>query len=556
MILAGNTILAAASPMKRTWLWIALLIGLGCGSSLTRAAESSDNGEATQRAVSRWIWAADDSNDADGLPQAVFRQSFDWSGEGPLTIRVAAADTYDLFLNGQAIGTGHGWESPTSHDLQPMANAGPNSLAILVSHESGRCYLWAAVDSGDKEPSITLTDSQWKAHIGEPNQWQEPDSDDSNWKSAVTVDELSDTERLQFIADGHRQPAPLVDLVRAWSTQPAAPEILAVCAVTRELAVGLPHENETLLRELTMALAACGEVVAIGQLHELFESHPERRALVAMALCRHAQQQRRRPEDWRVLVRALNVVEAEQARTVLQTLPLFAERATRPEWMRRVILLGLTLDETGKKEALRLLEHWTGQKLVQDEASPTAQLAAAQGWFRKQYPEAADPVLPVSSPDAHWSLDGLWKAVSSPNGSPGDWEGGRLAYAKAQCAKCHRFGPRGEKAGPDLTTIMGRLTRKELLEALLFPSERVSDQFQTTIVTTKDGRTLVGIVGVAPGNAMTILQPTGEKITLVRQDIEETTVSKLSAMPDNTLDKLTFQEVVDLFEYLRRPPDD
>ncbi|MEZ5365785.1 MAG: c-type cytochrome [Bryobacterales bacterium] len=46
-----------------------------------------------------------------------------------------------------------------------------------------------------------------------------------------------------------------------------------------------------------------------------------------------------------------------------------------------------------------------------------------------------------------------------------------------QCAKCHRFGDIGKDYGPDLTTINNRFKRRDMVEAVLWPSKTISDQY-------------------------------------------------------------------------------
>ena len=53
-----------------------------------------------------------------------------------------------------------------------------------------------------------------------------------------------------------------------------------------------------------------------------------------------------------------------------------------------------------------------------------------------------------------------------------------------------------------------------------------------------------------------VLQPNGEKVKLSKEEIEEATRAKQSAMPEGLLNTLTLEEVADLFAYLTKPPGD
>ena len=55
-------------------------------------------------------------------------------------------------------------------------------------------------------------------------------------------------------------------------------------------------------------------------------------------------------------------------------------------------------------------------------------------------------------------------------------QGGRLFYVHpaAQCIRCHQLEGDAKLAGPNLKGIASILDRKELLEALVLPSKRIS----------------------------------------------------------------------------------
>jgi predicted transcriptional regulator len=65
---------------------------------------------------------------------------------------------------------------------------------------------------------------------------------------------------------------------------------------------------------------------------------------------------------------------------------------------------------------------------------------------------------------------------------------------KANCGACHQMGYRGGKIGPELSKIGSARTAEALLEAILFPSQRIEQGFETVSVLIDDGRVLNGIV--------------------------------------------------------------
>lgn len=127
---------------------------------------------------------------------------------------------------------------------------------------------------------------------------------------------------------------------------------------------------------------------------------------------------------------------------------------------------------------------------------------------------------------------------------------GRALYTKA-CASCHRLFGEGGDIGPDLTGAQ-RTSVDYLLENILDPSAIVPREYQVTVIETKGGRTLSGIVKKESDAAVT-LQLQNEVVVLPKADIEMRTATKLSMMPDGALEQLKLDEVRDLIGYLMSP---
>jgi putative heme-binding domain-containing protein len=70
-----------------------------------------------------------------------------------------------------------------------------------------------------------------------------------------------------------------------------------------------------------------------------------------------------------------------------------------------------------------------------------------------------------------------------------------------------------------------------------------------SIITTKDGRVLTGMIIARAGNGITLQTPT-QQIVLTNDAIEETRASPLSMMPEGILDALTRDQVRDLIAYV------
>jgi putative heme-binding domain-containing protein len=150
-----------------------------------------------------------------------------------------------------------------------------------------------------------------------------------------------------------------------------------------------------------------------------------------------------------------------------------------------------------------------------------------------------------------WTMEELTPQLDKV-GQGRNFDRGKDAFIAGQCIKCHRMGDMGGGAGPDLTAISSRFSRRDILESILEPSKVISEQYQNTTVTTLAGKTVSGrLVDETP--AKLVLQPdplSGERIEVALKDIDSRGASKVSPMPANLADVLTADEILDLIAYL------
>jgi putative heme-binding domain-containing protein len=132
---------------------------------------------------------------------------------------------------------------------------------------------------------------------------------------------------------------------------------------------------------------------------------------------------------------------------------------------------------------------------------------------------------------------------------------GHEIYQQA-CAKCHRFGAIGTDFGPDLTTITSRFKKKDILEATLWPSKTISDQYPATIIELKTGEIVNGLVGrdTAQGLQLRTADAPDRPITIPKAQIRDQRQSKISLMPEGLLDVFSQQEIANLLTFLLSPP--
>src|SRR4029079_12389679 len=100
-------------------------------------------------------------------------------------------------------------------------------------------------------------------------------------------------------------------------------------------------------------------------------------------------------------------------------------------------------------------------------------------------------------------------------------------------------------------TVSQRFTRKEVLESIIYPNQVVSDQYASNVVVA-NGKTYTGIAVRNPDGGMTVLQSDGQKVELAAADIDDVRPSKLSTMPEGWVNRLTLEQIADLFAYLMK----
>jgi len=124
---------------------------------------------------------------------------------------------------------------------------------------------------------------------------------------------------------------------------------------------------------------------------------------------------------------------------------------------------------------------------------------------------------------------------------------GRIVFNRT-CHQCHRLFDSGGDLGPELTGS-DRANPDYILENVLDPSAAVAREYTLTNVAMTDGRLVSGIIREQNDRSLTV-QTANERIVLPREDVEEIKPTPISMMPEGQLERLTPQEIRDLFAYL------
>ena len=121
--------------------------------------------------------------------------------------------------------------------------------------------------------------------------------------------------------------------------------------------------------------------------------------------------------------------------------------------------------------------------------------------------------------------------------------------SEAACASCHTIGYRGGQIGPGLTRIGEIRSRRDLLEAVVFPSASFVRSFEPLVVQTTDD-IYSGVPLEEDDAQLTLAVSADEQVRIARASIEEVRPGAVSVMPSGLDEQLGEQQLADLLAFL------
>jgi putative membrane-bound dehydrogenase-like protein len=122
---------------------------------------------------------------------------------------------------------------------------------------------------------------------------------------------------------------------------------------------------------------------------------------------------------------------------------------------------------------------------------------------------------------------------------------------KANCYACHTVGGQGGHVGPELSKIGAIRSRRDLLEAIVYPSASFARGFEPYVVSTNSGKAYpAGIIRGETADAITLVTGDRAEVRIPRADIESIVPGKVSIMPQGLDAQLSSQELSDVVTYL------
>lgn len=273
----------------------------------------------------------------------------------------------------------------------------------------------------------------------------------------------------------------------------------------------------------------------------------------------------------RELARLVSDLQVDGA--VLPLMELLAVSVTQRERMHALFVLCTQRNGWSMEhrrfffEALRELEQtaFSGAgmpaRLQQIREHAVVGLADAE---RKQLGELLEPVavnsggpLAIHRPFVQkWTLPTLESRFRGMSQAGSAARGKRL-FGEIQCIVCHRMNGPGGVMGPDLSSVAGRFSRRDILASIVNPSDVIAEKYRGTQLVTTAGKVINGRVVTGGDYRSSVLrlvedplQP-GRITEIVKSEIDFHQASRVSPMPAGLLDTLTADEVLDLLAFLR-----
>ena len=159
-------------------------------------------------------------------------------------------------------------------------------------------------------------------------------------------------------------------------------------------------------------------------------------------------------------------------------------------------------------------------------------LGRISDWIQQNYPREFNKFKRGRSEQ----LRGFSERMETINWEQEDITRGEKVYQTLQCGRCHDTGSR---LGPRLEGLRKRFSRNDLIRAIVFPSEQVPERYRALSIETVDGNFYSGAKIYESVDGITLRESNGKTVRVNRDQIEFTTNSNRSLMPDGLLDEVS-----------------
>ena len=182
-----------------------------------------------------------------------------------------------------------------------------------------------------------------------------------------------------------------------------------------------------------------------------------------------------------------------------------------------------------------------------------------QEWFDDTHPNFDKTFPPLRDPRRTWvdRRNVAGELLRRVDWTRGVAAAGEKQFGRLGCNKCHVHTGQGRALGPDLTGVGKRLSRPDLMNAIVRPSMAVPPRYQYTLFRLRDDTIVGGVVEQQVGDVLRIVTGAAEAVEVRASDIVDRAPQARSLMPTGALDPASDQDIADLFAFLAtgEPPE-
>ena len=216
--------------------------------------------------------------------------------------------------------------------------------------------------------------------------------------------------------------------------------------------------------------------------------------------------------------------------------------ATQTPAARRALLQAMLRDGERTK---RLLAEIKAMRIAPTELDPLTVQALLNHKDAATREEAKLVLAALVPADRKQVLDQYQRALTLD----ADAKRGKLIFEK-QCAACHKIAGVGVDVAPDISDSRTK-TPAQLLADILNPNQAIDNNYVSYTVVTTDGKSEVGVISTETPASITLRQPEGKIVLILRQDIDELRSNGISLMPEGLEKNITVEQLADLISYIK-----
>jgi putative heme-binding domain-containing protein len=316
-------------------------------------------------------------------------------------------------------------------------------------------------------------------------------------------------------------------------------------AVYRKLSASKDGEVRRRVAQLSLLFGSAEALADLKKQAQDGKANPDDRGFALQALLDHGD------ADTFPLVRSL-LDDPVLGRPALRGLARFGEKETPGLVLARYP----KLSAEGREDAIGTLTIRPAYALALLDAieGKTVPRADVSAYWARQMVALKDPAVSKRL-EAVWGTirpaakdrDALMKKYKALPLKEGDRIKGRGLFAKT-CANCHKMFGEGGAIGPELTGSQRR-NPEYILTKVLDPNASVPREHQVTLIRTKKGRLITGVIKNDDGKVLLMQTPT-EEVRVRVSEVEKREPQKTSLMPENQLKDWPDADVRDLLAYL------